>query len=204
MKRLITDFTRKAEFESFNSQTNPFVMVTTKIDITNIYKMCQTKKHYYATIGYYLTKAMNQVEEFKYSYKDGSFYKSDTIHPAFTDITKNHKIGFYSCHLKDNLDDFLIEFDETKRQFLEGTYVREKIDDTTVWLTCEPWYHYSGLVPTFDKNITNPQLVWDKFEITEDAVFINLTIIMHHGFVDGYHIGKFIDSINKEIESIVV
>lgn len=202
VKKRIDSYERENDFREYDQKTNPFIILTTEIDITNIYKLCQNKKHYYATMGYYLTKAMNRVEEFKYSYKEGVFYKSDMIHPAFTDIREDNRIGFYTCPLKDDLDDFLTSFDETKKSFLNGTYVRENIDDSTVWLTCQPWYNYSSLVPPFDKNILNPQLVWDKFALKNDRCFINLTIIIHHGFVDGYHIGKFISAINSEIDSI--
>lgn len=202
MKRIINDFNRAEEYKSYDKKTNPFIIVTTKIDITNIYKLCQKKKHYYSTIGYYLTRAMNRVEEFKYFCSKGTFYKSDTLQPAFTDLRKDNTVGFYSCPLEDNLDDFLEKFDKTKNQFLDGTLIKEKNDDLGVWLTCQPWYHYNSLVPPFDIETINPQLVWDKFSFENDKCYINLTIIIHHGLVDGYHIGLLIDAINSEISNI--
>jgi len=29
-----------------------------------------------------------------------------------------------------------------------------------------------------------------------------MMIMVHHGFADGYHIGKFIEKLNEEIENI--
>lgn len=94
MRTEIKNFKRQELFDMFNSRTNPFSFVTTRIDITNIYKLCEKKKNYYATIGYYLTIALNEVEEFKYTYQDGHIYKYDKIHPSFTDIKEDNIIGF--------------------------------------------------------------------------------------------------------------
>lgn len=204
MKHLINkkDFNRLEVFEYYNARSNPFAIITTKIDITNIYNLCKIKKHYNATIGYYLTKALNQVEEFKYTYENESFYKGDTIHPSFTDMREDHTIGYFLCEFTDDYNEFIKRYDLQKRAFINGENTNKEIDDSVVWISCEPWFHFSGLVPPFDKSITVPQLIWDKFSLENDKCFINLMIFIHHGFADGYHIGMFINKVNELINNI--
>lgn len=202
MKKEVRDFKRKELFDLYNSRMNPFAIVTTKIDITNIYNLCLKKKHIYGTIGYYLTLALNDIEEFKYTYEDGKIYKCDKMIPNFADIRNDTSLGFYECDLKDNYDDFIKEYELTKEQFLNGTYAEKTWNDGVVWLSCQPWYHFSSLVPPFDKNTTVPQLIWDKFSFEEDKCYINLMIFVHHGFADGYHIGKLITKIEEVINNI--
>lgn len=185
------NFKRQALFDMYNSRTNPFSFVTTRIDITNIFNLCKLRKHYYASIAYFLTKAMNNVDEFKYRYIDGKIYKCDIIKPCFTDIQDDNTIGFYTCEMLDDYDKFLVHFDEIKNQFLKREYPLKE-DNDVVWISCEPWYNFTSVVPPFDKSITIPQMIWDKFTFEGDRCFINLMIMVHHGFADGYHIGKFI------------
>lgn len=45
-------------------------------------------------------------------------------------------------------------------------------------------------------------MLWDKYEIEGEKVFINLMITAHHGFVDGIHFAKLIECINEEISNI--
>lgn len=197
----VKDFKRQELFNMYNSRTNPFSIVTTKIDITNIYNLCKVKKHYYASIAYFLTKAMNNVDEFKYRYINNKIYKCDIIKPSFTDILDDNTIGFYTCEMLDDYDAFLAHFDEIKTSFLKREY-EGKEDHEVVWLSCQPWFNFSGVIPPYDKNITIPQLNWDRFTFENDRCYINLMIMVHHGFADGYHIGQLIESIENTIKDI--
>lgn len=195
MRTEITNFKRQELFDHYNSRTNPFSMVTTKIDITNIYKKCQKYKHYYATIGYYLTLAMNEVEEFKYRYENGVIYKYDSLRPNFTELLGDETIGFFTCELGDSYEEFLVNYDKAKKELFENKKGLDN-DEGEVWLSCQPWYNFSGLIPPFDKSVTIPQMIWDKYSFEDDKCYINLMMMSHHGFVDGYHIGKLINKIN--------
>lgn len=197
----VKDFKRQTLFDMYNSRTNPFAIVTTRIDITNIYNLCKKYKHYYASIAYFLTKAMNRVEEFKYRYIDNKIYKCEVIRPSFTDILDDHTIGFYTCDMIDDYEKFLVHFDEVKKTFLDGTYVNDLGEDV-VWVSCQPWFNFTGVIPPYDKTITIPQFNWDRFTFEGEKCYINLMIMVHHGFADGYHIGKLIEAIEDEISNI--
>lgn len=202
MRTEVDNFKRQDLFELYNSRTNPFSMVTTKIDITNIYKKCQKYKHYYATIGYYLTLAMNEVEEFKYRYENGKIIKYDNLRPNFTELLEDKTISFFTCELGSSYEEYLNNYDEAKKKLIENRKWDENVDEGEVWLSCQPWYNFSGLIPPFDKSVTIPQMIWDKFSFEDNKCYINLMIMSHHGFVDGYHIGKLINKINEVISNI--
>lgn len=204
MKVLVEKFNRQETFDHYKNKTNPFSIVTTRIDITKIHELCKTKKHIYATIGYYLTKAMNEVEEFKYIYENGKIYKGDTIHPSFTEMREDKSIGYFYCPLVEDYDEFIEIYDREKANFLNGTAKETVTDDVEVWLSCEPWFNFSQAVPPFDNEITVPQMIWDRFQIENNRCYINLMIFVHHGFADGYHIGKLLSKIEEEINKIKI
>lgn len=181
---------------------NPFSIITTKIDVTNIYNFCKEKKNVYGTMGFYFTKAMNKVKQFKYIKKDGEIYIYDYLSPSYVETLEDGNIGFFLVPFVDNYDEFIENYKNIKQKFLTNTYVFEGEDLGEVQLSCLPWFNFTSAIPPFDKDITTPQLIWDKFSFENDRVYVNLMIMAHHGFVDGSHIGKLIDSINEEISKI--
>ncbi len=201
MREEVKDFKRKDLFNYYHKRMNPFVIVTTKIDITNVYNFCKEHKNTYATISYVLTRAINDVEAFKYRYEDEKIYKYDIINPGFTQRFKDGDVGFFNINYTKDYDQFIKEYNLTEQEFLNSRTSISKCQGTEVWLSCLPWFKFTSLIPPFDKNITIPQLIWDKFESEADKYYINLMIMTHHGFTDGYHIATLVDKINYHIKN---
>lgn len=199
MKKEIINFERQELFDYYNGKDNPFIYLTTKIDITNIYNKY---KNYYPTIGYVLTLAANQIENFKYRYEDNKVYKYDILKPNFTHMFENNNIGFFTCDMKNDYQDFLIEYQNIKEKFLKNNESYANSDQGELWFSFVPWYNIQALITPFDKKNTIPQFIWDKFNLENDKCYINLTIMVHHGFIDGYHIGLFLKKLNNIIENI--
>lgn len=202
MRTEIKNFKRQDLFKTFQEKTNPFSFVTTKIDITNLYQFCRKNKNFYATMGYYVALAMNGVDEFKYRYEDNKIYKYDTINLRFTQMFDDETIGFFRCSMTDDYDKFIEEFLENQEKFKKTHQSSVKKDQAEVLLSCEPWFHFTGLVTPFNKEVTIPQVIWDKFNFENDRCYINLMVMVHHGFADGYHIGKFFNKLSELIENI--
>lgn len=204
MRKEIKELKRKELFEHYHSRTNPFSFVTTKIEITNLYHFCKKHKNFYATFGYYVMLAMNQVEAFKYRYENGKFYYYDKLLPSYTQMFKDGDIGFFVCDMKDSYQEFIKEFHIVQEKFLKTNQSIERDDQGAVWLSCEPWFQFTGCVVPFDKDITIPQVIWDQFTMEGDKCYIDIMITAHHGFVDGSHIGAFIHNLKELIENIKI
>lgn len=204
MREEVKNFKRKELLDLYNSKDNPFSLITTKIDITIIYNLCKKHGHYYGSIAYFFTKALNRVPEFKYFMEDGVVYKYDVINPSFVDLLEDDMIGFFTCEYKDDYEDFIELYKKTKEEFKSGKLKSEDARGGVVWLSCLPWFNFSGCVPPIDKSVTIPQLIWDKFVFENGRCYVNLLIMAHHGFIDGLHIGKLIHAIEEEIDNIEI
>lgn len=202
MRNEVQNFNRKDLFELYHARTNPFSFVTIKLDITNLYHFCKKNKNVYATIGYYVTLAMNQVDAFKYRYEDGKIYYYDRLFPSYTQMFKGGNIGFFVCDIKDNYQEFIKEFNLVQDTFFKKNKSIDSKNQGVVWLSCEPWFNFTGCVTPFDKDTTIPQVIWDQFMIEKDKCYIDVMIMAHHGFVDGSHIGAFISVLKELIKNI--
>lgn len=199
MKKEIINFERQKLFNHYNKNDNPFIYLTTKIDITNIYHKC---KNYYPSIAYLITLAVNQIDNFKYRYEDNKIYKYDILKPNFTHLFNDHNIGFFTCDNKETYTEFLNEYQNMKDKFLNTNKSYANSDQGEIWFSFVPWYNVSSLITPFNKTTTIPQFIWDKFNFENNKCYINLTIMVHHGFIDGYHIGLFLEKLNNIIENI--
>lgn len=200
MRQEVLNYSRQEIFDHYNSKTNPFIILTTKIDITNIYK--NNKDTYYGTIGYYIAKAANQIDSFKYRYENNKIYYYDYVDPNFTQMFKNGNIGYFTCKYKNNIDEFIEEYKKKEEKFLTTNTSYANDSENEIWLSCEPWLDITSLIPPFDKKTTIPQFIWDKFKLENGRCYVNLMIMVHHGFADGKHIGMFIQKLNDIIDNI--
>ncbi len=204
MREEVKDFKRWDLFKYYHSKTNPFSFVTTKVDVKKLYDFCKKRKNYYATMGYYLTLAANSIEEFKYRYEDGKIYKYDNLKSSFTQMFADERIGFFTCEMKDTYDEYIKEYTYIYNKFMSTHQSSDSFDHGEVWFSCEPWFQFSGVITPFDKEITIPQFIWDQFSFENGKCYVNLMIMVHHGFVDGYHIGKFINTFKELIDKLEV
>ena len=201
MRTEVSDFKRQKLFELFNGRVNPFIILTTKIDITNVFNYCKVNKRFYATMAYIILSVCNEMDCFKYRYEEGKFYKYDNLRANFAEMYNEDEIGFFTFY-EDNLNDFRNTFVKTQKEFKEKHIEFEKIDDGEIWFSCTPKYTFSSLTPPYDRNISIPQFIWDKIQEENGRYYIDLMILIHHGFADGNHIAIFLEKLNNKIENI--
>lgn len=197
MVKEIENFKRVDLFNYYHQCDNPFIIVTTKVNVTNVVEYCKEHKHFYPTMGYLITKTANQIDAFKYRYKDGKFYYCDEIKSNYTLMYDDGNIGFVTLPIIHDFHCYIQKFIEVQQQ--EKSDVENGLDE--IWFSCVPWFSFSGLITPFNKKTLIPQFIWDKYEFVNGNYYVNLMIMIHHGFADGSHIGKFINSLEENIKS---
>lgn len=193
-------FEREELFQHYHQNSNPFIIVTVPIEVTKIVNYCKKNKHFYATMGYLIMKSANQIDAFKWRYENGEFRYYSTIIPSFTQKLNDNKIGYFDCDYVDNYDSFLNHFLQVENHFYQEDKSISSESSNAIWLSCIPWFSISSLIPPFDKNNTIPQFIWDKYEEQDGKYKLHLMILVHHGFADGYHVSRFLEILNQEIE----
>ena len=200
MIKKIDNYSRMDIFNHYNSCDNPFVITTIKIDVTDVVNYCKKNKMFYATFGYLITKTVNSIDSFKYRYEKGNIYYCDIVNSNYTEMFEDHNIGYFDVTYNEDYKTYRNEYTTIHNKFLKDKkYVGESVLDV-VWLSCFPWNTFTSLIPPYNKEITIPQFIWDKYHIENGRYFVDLMILVHHGFADGYHISQFIDLLNENIK----
>lgn len=197
----VKNFAHLDKFNKFNAMQNPFIIMTVRVKVTNLVKYAKKYKHFYMMFGYLLAKTVNEVEAFRYRYIDNKFYICDRVGVSYTERIEDD-IVFFDCY-NESLEDFMKEYDEKKTRALnlKKSISEERYD--VIWVSCLPWNNFSALVSPFDKSITMPQFIWDKYKEVDNDYYCNLMLMVHHGFADGYHVADFIQKLEKNIEECI-
>ena len=101
-------WSRAELFDFFSTVDHPFYSTTFRVDVTQLHKY--TKSHgisFYYALTYLVTKAINQVENFRYTIHDGKVALLEERIPSFTDIKKDSE-QFYivTVRCQDSMEKF--------------------------------------------------------------------------------------------------
>lgn len=207
MKKIINfdKWNRKDLFNHYDICTNPFMIVSTEIDITNVYNYAKEYNlSMYASFGFYILNTINSFDGFKYRKEDDKLVLFDKVNANFTDSIDGKDIFFFSVEANDDLISFNNDYRTIKSNYIENNkkYVEKKYNINEVWLSCTPWFSFSSVTPPYNHDNYIPQFIWDKFKKCDNKVTTNLMVMVHHGFMDGYQLGKFFNELQNNIDQI--
>ena len=200
----VKSFGRKEIFNNYHTRTNPFIIITTKIEVTDIVNFCkENNKSFYATMGYLITKTVNGIGAFKYRYDKEKIYYCDKVNSNYTQMYDEDGIGYFDVSFNEKYSEYINNYENTYINFIK-TKKSAEINLDVIWLSCTPWFSFSSLIPPFDKEISIPQFIWDKYERLDNKYYINLMVMVHHGFADGNHIGRFLYDLKVNVNKFVL
>ena len=203
MKTVIdkSKWNRYETFTHYDSRTNPFLIISTTIDITNIYEY--SKRHclsMYATVGYFISKTANEFEGFKIRKENDEFVLYNNIIPNFTESINGENVYFFDVDFDEDLNKFNEEFNKL-RDIYKKQGIVFKCKPNEIWMSCAPWFSFNTITPPYSHDLLIPQFIWDKFNKDNNKVTTNLMVMVHHGFMDGYQLGMFYKKLEENIRN---
>ncbi|MBP6558099.1 MAG: chloramphenicol acetyltransferase [Flavobacterium sp.] len=187
---------RKEHFLFFKQMEEPFFGVTTRVDCTKAYS--KSKELGVSFFTYYLHKtlvAINALENFRYRIIDDEVYIFDQIDASATILREDKTFGFS-----------LMEYDKDLKVFIEITRKEiARIQNTTGLITRDfeinlihfsalPWIDFSSYshARSFTWPDSCPKISYGKMVEENGKKSMAISVHVHHGLVDGYHVGQFL------------
>lgn len=99
------------------------------------------------------------------------------------------------------LDEYLPYADAARKQCRAHGSIEESADSESMYfISTLPWLHYTALIqPVAGGEKSNPRITWGKFEKdAEGREQLPVTLLVHHGLVDGIHIARFYKALVRE------
>ncbi len=194
---------RKEHFEFFGSFDEPFFGITTNLDFTKGYQKIEDLGYPYFL--FYLHKSLlaaNSIEAFRYRIEDDNVYLYDKIHASPTIGREDHTFGF---SFMEHHDDFGTFVSESKKEIeavknskgLRHTDNAKRID--TIHYSSIPWCNFTGLSHArhFQFKDSVPKISFGKYTKVEGKLTLPVSVHVHHGLADGYHVGQYLELFQK-------
>ena len=201
MKTLLDleNWNRKEHFLFFKQMEEPFFGLTVEIDCTKAYATAKQLKTSFFT--FYLHKtivAVNAIESFRYRIINDAIYIFDTIDVSATIMREDNTFGFSLIEYSPDYEVFAKNTSEEiqRIQNTSGLFTREFPNNNLIHFSAVPWINFSSLshARSFTFPDSCPKISFGKMMIGNDGKrTMSMSIHVHHGLMDGYHLGQFVD-----------
>ena len=190
---------RKDFYKHFINDVVCTYSTTVNLDITNLKNV-----RLYPTIIWLLTNVVNQMPEFRTAITKEGVGIYDEMHPAYTIFNKENK-NFSGIWTEFNLDYKVFldayELDIAKYAPSKEYAPKPNRPDNSFDISMIPWFTFTS----FNLNIFGdgkyllPIFTLGKYFDDNGKRLIPLSIQVHHAVCDGYHIGKFVETLQSLI-----
>lgn len=201
----IDTWNRKEHFLFFKQMEEPFFGLTTTIDCTKAY--AKAKELNVSFFTYYLHKtlvAVNAIENFRYRIVDEDIYIYDQIDASATIMREDNTFGFSMIEYSPDLSAFAqITATEIARiQTTTGLITRD-FDINLIHFSSVPWVNFTSLSHgrSFTFPDSCPKISFGKMMESNDRKTMAMSIHVHHGLADGFHVGQFLEVFEREMDS---
>lgn len=197
---------RKEHFEFFSKMTNPYFGFVTEVDCTLCYQNAKAKgASFFASYLHKSLLAVNAVEEFKYRILGDEVVCINQVNAEMTVIREDETFGFLRMNFTPDFKAFNAELQQGIEDVQNSTGLRlgsKDLKDDVIHYSSIPWNSFSGLLhPTnLDNPGSIPKIVFGKFIIRDNKKMMPVSIEAHHGLLDGFHLAKFVNEFQKQLD----
>ncbi|WP_367941784.1 CatA-like O-acetyltransferase [Enterocloster citroniae] len=186
----------------FRNSIEPAFCVTFEVDITNFLQKIK-KQNFSFTIAmvYAVCKCANEIEAFRYRFLDGTIVLYDKIDTAFTYLKQDTQLfKVVNVPMQNKIEEYVELAAKTAREQKE--YFTGPLGNDVFQCSPMPWITYTHISHTNSgkKDNATPLFDWGKYYKKNGTFFMPISVQAHHSFVDGIHIGKFADGLQKYMD----
>ena len=192
----LNTWNRKEHFEFFSQMEEPFFGVTVTIDCTKAY--AKSKELGVSFFTYYLHKtlvAINTTEPFRYRIIDNEVYVFDRIDASATILREDKTFGFSWMEYAEDINEFaqITKKEIARIQNTTGLITRE-FPENQIHFSAVPWINFTSYshARSFTYPDSCPKISFGKMMDVNEKKTMQMAIHVHHGLIDGYHVGQFI------------
>lgn len=188
---------RKDSFEFFKTYHDPQFNICANVTITKTYEFFQaTGISKFIGMLWLISDAANAIAEIRCRIRGERVVEHHRVHPSFTWLNDDNTLTF--CHAEYDQD--AAAFFGNVQKGIAGVernpaVADNKEKDDVLYISCLPWINFTSVSHPLrvDDTRSIPRITWGKFFQDRDQWQMPVSIQLHHGLADGYHIGLFFE-----------
>jgi chloramphenicol O-acetyltransferase type A len=202
----LNSWNRKEHFDFFCSMEEPFYGLTTTLDCSIAYQ--KSKEQQIPFFTYYLHKtlvAVNAVENFKYRIIEKEVFVYNQINASATIMREDKTFGFSLIEFDPDLIKFsqITNNEIVRIQTTSGLFTRDFHETNLIHFSALPWINFTSLSHARSYSFPDscPKISFGKLINSNGIKTMSVSVHVHHGLVDGYHVGLFLEELQTQLNS---
>ncbi len=195
--------TRAYAFEMWMKAPMPMVTLFRTIDVSNLRRVSQRSgMKFNMLMCWCIGRAASKVKEFYMLPVGDRLIRYDSI--AVNTIVANTMGEVSSCDIPFSHD--MAEFNRSylrlTRQVAESCENHDITDSMVIGTSALAQYEIDGAVGMYSGIFNNPFMIWGRYRKSWFKTLLTVSFQFHHTQMDGAHAARFLDLLQKEIDSI--
>lgn len=209
MKKIIdyNNWNRKEHFEWFRNFDEPFFGIVSEVDCSIAYKKSKIEDiPFYHNYLHKSLKAVNMIDEFKLRIEDDKVVCYNKVHASTTLGREDNTFSMSFIEYHESLAEFSrnAKLEEKKVKNSKGLGVnKDTMRNDVIHYSSVPWFKITGLTHArnFKHKDSVPKITFGRFDQLGNKKILNISINGHHGLLDGYHVGKYLKTLQELLNS---
>lgn len=202
----IDQWLRKEHYLFFSQFEEAFFGLTVQVDCTTAYQKAKEKGiSFFLYYLYRALKAANQVENFKYRIVDKQVVLFDNINASATINRPNGTFGFgYINYDTDEQSFYNNALQEIERLQNSTDLLPAVSGENVIHFSAIPWLNFTALshARSFSFPDSSPKISFGKAVLENNKRIMSISIHGHHGLMDGYHVGLFVEKFQELLDEL--
>lgn len=203
----MNSYERKDHFEYFRSLQYPYVGVTVNVDVTGIVEYCKKNDYsFFLMFMHAVALAADEVKQLRQRIRQGKIVEYDECPTSHTELLDNGTYCYCTVHHHMDDKEYYKQALEARQSCKENGISEDDEVESMYFITSLPWINYTSLIqPVAAGDESNPRISWGKYIKDETGKYhMPVSILVHHGLVDGMHIGQFFENLDKHIKTFTL
>jgi len=194
---------RAEHFKLYQGFSHPWYNICLNIDVTELYQYCKRHDHRFFHSYLYMTQqALNQCKPMAYRLVEDEVRVYSPIGISVALLAEDESVRFCDLPYATEFKPFTqgatqAEIDIKSSPFILEQFIGKEMRQNTIHLTVLPWVDFTSMTHARDTKHPDsiPKMALGKLVKSGDCWRMPLSIEVHHGMMDGLHVGQFIETL---------
>jgi chloramphenicol O-acetyltransferase type A len=207
MKKIdLETWDRTELLKSYLKADFPVINLGARIDVTRLLSWCHRNgMPFYFSLVHAANEVADSIVNFRWRFKNGEPFEIKHNIPLISHMRRDdEKFIMLEGPATGNVENFCQSLREKEKSgiFVERSETTKRYD--MISYSCIPWVDYTHVIRTMTKiNLDcKPKLTWGKYIEENGHVTLNFSVQVHHGLMDGFHVGKYFNTLQEYLDDI--
>ncbi len=194
---------RAYAFEMWMNAPMPMVTFFKTLNVSRLLKVsCKRRLKFNMLMCWCIGHAASQIKEFFMLPVDGKLVAYDTLAVNTIVATSRGEVSSCDVPFSNDLDVFNSDYLRLTREVAESCENHDSVDSMVIGTSALSQYDIDGAVGMYSGIFNNPFMIWGKYRKHLFRTTLTVSFQFHHTQMDGAHAARFLDLLQKEIESL--